>query len=133
MQYLSCVLYFFDIGIATTPWFDHYREAFLDSVQVLEHEYVRYYMAGMAYKLVQEYHTYWLVDCFPPPVILVVSSRQARPADAFASLYRAQKEAETDKFPFWLKPHVFYYHVLVHDVQEGSRKQWVWWRVLWKG
>lgn len=57
--------------------------------------------------------------------ILVVSSQQPRPIEVFQNLYKTQKEAEKQRtYPYWLpSPHLYYYHILVHDVVEGNRKQ----------
>lgn len=53
-------------------------------------------------------------------VLLVVSSTEPNVMEAFASLYTKQKEAEQTKNSKWLTPHMFYYHVLLHDVVQGS-------------
>ena len=57
--------------------------------------------------------------------------------EAFAELYSTQKESEQTRSSNWLTPHMFYYHILLHDTvnrqtagyvrcrgQEGS---------LWRG
>ena len=57
----------------------------------------------------------------PPPVLLVVSGSEADVMEAFAALYSMQKEAEQAKNSCkWLTPHLFYYHVLLHDVVGGN-------------
>ena len=33
--------------LATTPWFDHFCESYHDNVQVMEHEYIKHYVAGI--------------------------------------------------------------------------------------
>lgn len=57
---------------------------------------------------------------FVGSVLLVVSSTEPDVMDAFASLYTKQKEAEQSKNTKWLTPHMFYYHVLLHDVLQGN-------------
>ena len=38
--------------------------------------------------------------------------------DAFAGLYTRQKESEQTQTANWLTPHMFYYHVLLHDLSQ---------------
>lgn len=67
---------------------------------------------------------------FPPPltltspplplVLLVVSSTAKDPVEDFAQLDTKQKQSETSKYPKWLSPHIYYYHVLLHDVMDGA-------------
>ena len=40
--------------------------------------------------------------------------------EAFAGLYTKQKESEQAKNSQWLTPHMFYYHILLHNVVEGD-------------
>ena len=40
--------------------------------------------------------------------------------EEFAQLYTKQKQSEQGKHPKWLAPHIFYYHVLLHDVMDGA-------------
>ena len=53
LLYVTCTVHitraiFLHIPLsATTPWFDHYCETYIDNVAVMEHEYVRHYVAGM--------------------------------------------------------------------------------------
>lgn len=54
------------------------------------------------------------------PVMLVVSTRHPRPVEGFQDLYKLQKEAEKAQYPKWLTPNLYYYHVLLHDANEGS-------------
>ena len=61
----------------------------------------------------------------PPPththtVILVVSSTCKDPLEEFSQLYAKQKQSEQSKYPKWLLPHIYYYHVLLHDVMDGA-------------
>jgi hypothetical protein len=85
---------------ARTPWFDHYRECYHDNVKIMEHEYFRHYMA----------------------VVLVSTSKQSNVIEAFQNLYQLQKTAEQQSsYPYWLpSPHLYYYHVLLHDVSDGN-------------
>lgn len=58
-------------------------------------------------------------------VVLVVSSRLHNPLEGIQKLYKTQKESEqNNKQPYWIpSPHIFYYHVLIHDVLDGKHKQ----------
>lgn len=60
-------------------------------------------------------------------VVLVVSSRLHHPVESIQKLYKLQKESEQQpNSPYWIpSPHIFYYHVLIHDVLDGSHKQYV--------
>jgi hypothetical protein len=53
-------------------------------------------------------------------VIMVVSSTSQDPLEDFAQLYGKQKKSEQSKYPKWLIPHIYYYHVLLHDVVDGA-------------
>ena len=57
-------------------------------------------------------------------VVLVVSTRTSKPIEAFQNLYHKQKDCEKESYPFWLSPpHIYYYHVLLHDICEGDNQQ----------
>ena len=47
MYITTCAIFLHIPLSATTPWFDHYCETYIDNVTVMEHEYVRHYVAGM--------------------------------------------------------------------------------------
>ena len=49
------------------------------------------------------------------PVVLVVSSSCSDPLESFSKLFTKQKQSEQGKHPKWITPHVYYYHVLLHD------------------
>lgn len=53
-------------------------------------------------------------------MVLIVSSTSKDPMEEFAQLYTKQKQSEQGKHPKWLAPHIFYYHVLLHDVMDGA-------------
>lgn len=84
--------------LTSTPWFDQYRITFLENLKHSDHECIRHYVS----------------------VLLVVSSDHPTPLEAFSQLYTRQKESEQAKYPKWLTPHLFYYHLLLHDVVEGN-------------
>lgn len=48
-------------------------------------------------------------------VIFVVASTSQEPLEEFSQLYIKQKHSEQSKYPKWLSPHLYYYHVLLHD------------------
>ena len=58
--------------------------------------------------------------CMLVLVLLVVSSSEPEVMEAFANLYTKQKESEQSRNSNWLTPHMFYSHVLLHDVVEGD-------------
>ncbi|CAI8014074.1 Trafficking protein particle complex subunit 8 [Geodia barretti] len=78
---------------ATTPWYDGYRNIFLGKLRPEDREPIRHYVS----------------------VLLVVSSQEADVMEAFAELYSTQKESEQTRSSNWLTPHMFYYHILLHD------------------
>jgi hypothetical protein len=84
---------------ASTPWYDGYRNTFLEKLRPEDREPIRHYVS----------------------VLLVVSSSEADVMEAFAGLYIKQKESEQSRTSNWLTPHMFYYHVLLHDTREGER------------
>ena len=55
--------------------------------------------------------------------LLVVSSSNEDPAAAFTELYQQQKRMESLPYPKWLTPHVYCWHILLHDVVAGNAKR----------
>ncbi|XP_054646077.1 trafficking protein particle complex subunit 8 isoform X2 [Dunckerocampus dactyliophorus] len=86
---------------ATTPWFEAYRENFLQSMPASDHEFLNHYLA----------------------CLLVVSSNEAVPVEQFLKLsqeqHRIQHSGEYTK-PKWFIPNTLKYYVLLHDVSEGD-------------
>jgi len=60
-------------------------------------------------------------------VVFVVSSTSLDPVEDFSQLYVKQKESAKSKYPKWLLPHLYYYHVLLHDAGGSTveYKKWV--------
>lgn len=89
----------------------------------MEHEYIKHYVAGAIKNILFYFNCYIIIIIII--AILVVSSRQTRPIEVFQNLYKNQKEAEKQQtYPYWLpSPHLYYYHILVHDVIDGNWKQ----------
>ncbi|XP_039983862.1 trafficking protein particle complex subunit 8 isoform X2 [Xiphias gladius] len=89
---------------ATTPWFEAYRENFLQSMPASDHEFLNHYLA----------------------CLLVVSSTEAVPVEQFLKLsqeqHRIQHSGEYTK-PKWFIPNTLKYYVLLHDMSEGDEQR----------
>ncbi|XP_061094723.1 trafficking protein particle complex subunit 8 isoform X1 [Conger conger] len=89
---------------ATTPWFEAYRENFLQSMPASEHEFLNHYLACM----------------------LVVSSGEASPVEQFLKLSQEQHRIQHSgehSFPKWFIPNTLKYYVLLHDIAEGDESR----------
>uniref|UniRef100_A0A3Q1HHI0 Trafficking protein particle complex 8 n=1 Tax=Anabas testudineus TaxID=64144 RepID=A0A3Q1HHI0_ANATE len=89
---------------ATTPWFEAYRENFLQSMPASDHEFLNHYLA----------------------CLLVVSSTEAVPVEQFLKLsqeqHRIQHSGEYSS-PKWFIPNTLKYYVLLHDINEGEEQR----------
>ncbi|KAM9849168.1 trafficking protein particle complex subunit 8 isoform 2-T2 [Aulostomus maculatus] len=89
---------------ATTPWFEAYRENFLQSMPASDHEFLNHYLA----------------------CLLVVSSTEAVPVEQFLKLsqeqHRIQHSGEYTN-PKWFIPNTLKYYVLLHDMSEGEEQR----------
>ncbi|XP_070816487.1 trafficking protein particle complex subunit 8 [Chaetodon trifascialis] len=89
---------------ATTPWFETYRENFLQSMPASDHEFLNHYLA----------------------CLLVVSSTETVPVEQFLKLsqeqHRIQHSGEYTN-PKWFIPNTLKYYVLLHDMSEGDEKR----------
>ncbi|XP_071092381.1 trafficking protein particle complex subunit 8-like isoform X2 [Haliotis cracherodii] len=86
---------------ASTPWFEAYRECFLDVIALSDHEYLSH-----------------CVGC-----IFVASSGQSDPIATFTSLTNQQLQQQQqfpNKVPRWFCPGILTYYVLLHDVSDGE-------------
>ncbi|NXS34376.1 TPPC8 protein, partial [Pomatostomus ruficeps] len=95
----------YDLNIsATTPWFESYRECFLQSMPASDHEFLNHYVACM----------------------LVVSSSEPDPVEQFLKLsqeqHRIQHSSEYS-YPKWFIPNTLKYYVLLHDVSTGEEQR----------
>uniref|UniRef100_A0A7N6B0E5 Trafficking protein particle complex 8 n=1 Tax=Anabas testudineus TaxID=64144 RepID=A0A7N6B0E5_ANATE len=90
--------------LATTPWFEAYRENFLQSMPASDHEFLNHYLA----------------------CLLVVSSTEAVPVEQFLKLsqeqHRIQHSGEYSS-PKWFIPNTLKYYVLLHDINEGEEQR----------
>uniref|UniRef100_A0A667WZ23 Trafficking protein particle complex subunit 8 n=1 Tax=Myripristis murdjan TaxID=586833 RepID=A0A667WZ23_9TELE len=88
----------------TTPWFEAYRENFLQSMPASDHEFLNHYLA----------------------CLLVVSSSEAVPVEQFLKLsqeqHRIQHSGEYTN-PKWFIPNTLKYYVLLHDMSEGDEQR----------
>uniref|UniRef100_A0A669CG76 Trafficking protein particle complex subunit 8 n=1 Tax=Oreochromis niloticus TaxID=8128 RepID=A0A669CG76_ORENI len=88
----------------TTPWFEAYRENFLQSMPASDHEFLNHYLA----------------------CLLVVSSTEAVPVEQFLKLsqeqHRIQHSGEYTN-PKWFIPNTLKYYVLLHDMCEGDEQR----------
>lgn len=89
---------------ATTPWFETYRENFLQSMPASDHEFLNHYLA----------------------CLLVVSSTETVPVEQFLKLsqeqHRIQHSGEYTN-PKWFIPNTLKYYVLLHDMSEGDEQR----------
>ncbi|XP_063155300.1 trafficking protein particle complex subunit 8 isoform X2 [Candoia aspera] len=89
---------------ATTPWFEAYRESFLQSMPASDHEFLNHYVACM----------------------LVVSSSESEPGEQFLKLSQEQHRIQHSNeysYPKWFIPNTLKYYVLLHDVSIGEEQR----------
>ncbi|XP_067368417.1 trafficking protein particle complex subunit 8 isoform X2 [Channa argus] len=89
---------------ATTPWFEVYRETFLQSMPASDHEFLNHYLA----------------------CLLVVSSTEAVPVEQFLKLSQEQHRIQHSgeyTIPKWFIPNTLKYYVLLHDMSEGDEQR----------
>uniref|UniRef100_A0A4X1VKN5 Trafficking protein particle complex subunit 8 n=1 Tax=Sus scrofa TaxID=9823 RepID=A0A4X1VKN5_PIG len=89
---------------ATTPWFESYRETFLQSMPASDHEFLNHYLACM----------------------LVASSSEAEPVEQFSKLSQEQHRIQHSNdysYPKWFIPNTLKYYVLLHDVSAGDEQR----------
>uniref|UniRef100_A0A8C6QZ68 Trafficking protein particle complex 8 n=2 Tax=Nannospalax galili TaxID=1026970 RepID=A0A8C6QZ68_NANGA len=95
----------YDLNIsATTPWFESYRETFLQSMPASDHEFLNHYLACM----------------------LVSSSGEAEPMEQFSKLSQEQHRIQHNSdfsYPKWFIPNTLKYYVLLHDVTAGDEQR----------
>ncbi|XP_037661646.1 trafficking protein particle complex subunit 8 isoform X2 [Choloepus didactylus] len=95
----------YDLNIsATTPWFESYRETFLQSMPASDHEFLNHYLACM----------------------LVASSSEAEPVEQFSKLSQEQHRIQHNNeysYPKWFIPNTLKYYVLLHDVSAGDEQR----------
>lgn len=85
----------------TTPWFEAYREAFLQTMPSSDHEFLNHYLA----------------------CLLVVSSSETVPFEQFLKLSQEQHQIQHSgeySAPKWFIPNTLKYYVLLHDVSQGD-------------
>ncbi|MFT7809625.1 trafficking protein particle complex subunit 8 isoform X3 [Arapaima gigas] len=95
----------YDLNIsATTPWFEAYRETFLQSMPASDHEFLNHYLACM----------------------LVATSHETTPVEQFQKLSQEQHRIQHGSectYPKWFIPNTLKYYVLLHDVSEGEEQR----------
>ncbi|XP_057359959.1 trafficking protein particle complex subunit 8 isoform X2 [Manis pentadactyla] len=95
----------YDLNIsATTPWFESYRETFLQSMPASDHEFLNHYLACM----------------------LVASSCEAEPVEQFSKLSQEQHRIQHNSdysYPKWFIPNTLKYYVLLHDLSAGDEQR----------
>ncbi|CAH1780178.1 unnamed protein product [Owenia fusiformis] len=87
---------------ASTPWFEAYRECFLQMAYPSEHEFTKHYLGCM----------------------FVVSSGNTDPMAQFHQMTQEQHQQQhlsPNKLPKWFCPNVLHYYVLIHDVTEAEQ------------
>ncbi|MBZ3872090.1 Trafficking protein particle complex subunit 8 [Sciurus carolinensis] len=95
----------YDLNIsATTPWFESYRETFLQSMPASDHEFLNHYLACM----------------------LVASSNEVEPMEQFSKLSQEQHRIQHNNdysYPKWFIPNTLKYYVLLHDISAGDEQR----------
>ncbi|KPP73187.1 hypothetical protein Z043_107743, partial [Scleropages formosus] len=95
----------YDLNIsATTPWFETYRETFLQSMPASDHEFLNHCLACM----------------------LVATSHENAPVEQFQKLSQEQHRIQHGSectYPKWFIPNTLKYYVLLHDVGEGEEQR----------
>ncbi|XP_068563858.1 trafficking protein particle complex subunit 8 isoform X2 [Cebidichthys violaceus] len=89
---------------ATTPWFEAYRENFLQSMAASDHEFLNHYLA----------------------CLLVVSSTETVPVEQFLKLSQEQHRIQHSgdyTNPKWFIPNTLKYYVLLHDMSDGGEQR----------
>ncbi|XP_060558094.1 trafficking protein particle complex subunit 8-like isoform X2 [Ruditapes philippinarum] len=86
---------------SSTPWFEAYRECFLQTLPPSDHEFLKHCLA----------------------CIFVVSSNHTDPLAMLQTLSSSQQQQQSqfpNKLPHWFCPNILKYYVLVHDVVEAE-------------
>ncbi|XP_018603460.2 trafficking protein particle complex subunit 8 isoform X3 [Scleropages formosus] len=95
----------YDLNIsATTPWFETYRETFLQSMPASDHEFLNHCLACM----------------------LVATSHENAPVEQFQKLSQEQHRIQHGSectYPKWFIPNTLKYYVLLHDMGEGEEQR----------
>lgn len=85
----------------TAPWFEAWRETFLQVQYPSDHEYTKHFLA----------------------CLLVVSSADANPVESMIQLAQTLNQLQVlapTKLPKWFNGNVLRYYVMVHDNIEGN-------------
>lgn len=88
----------------STPWFEAWRDMFLQVQFPSDHEFTKHYLA----------------------CILVVSSADANPVEAMNHLDQSLNQLQNvapNKLPKWFSSHILRYYVLLHDNIEGDNNK----------
>ncbi|XP_045191789.2 trafficking protein particle complex subunit 8-like isoform X2 [Mercenaria mercenaria] len=92
----------YDLQLSSaTPWFEAYRECFLQTLPPSDHEFLKHCLA----------------------CIFVVSSNHTDPLAMLQTLSSSQQQQQSqfpNKLPHWFCPNILKYYVLVHDVVEAE-------------
>ena len=96
----------YDLEICrTTPWYDAFREAFLQVQWPVDTEFLRHFLA----------------------CVFVVSSFVDDPMAVFDKLTNEQLEMQTllppKPYPKWFSSNTYKYYVLLHDVSDGNQQK----------
>ncbi|XP_052816266.1 trafficking protein particle complex subunit 8-like isoform X2 [Mya arenaria] len=89
---------------STTPWFEAYRECFLQTLPPSEHEFLKHCLA----------------------CIFVVSSNHPEPLRMLQTLSSSQQQQQSqfpNKLPQWFSPNILKYYVIVHDMVEAEAQK----------
>lgn len=87
----------------TAPWFEAWRETFLQVQYPSDHEYTKHFLA----------------------CLLVVSSAESNPVESIIQLAQTLNQMQVvapTKLPKWFNGNVLRYYVLVHDNVDGNNE-----------
>ncbi|XP_028410002.1 trafficking protein particle complex subunit 8-like [Dendronephthya gigantea] len=84
---------------ASTPWFEAFRDCFIQMVKPSDHEFIRHFLG----------------------CLFVVSSNNTDPLNAFQSLSSAldNQQPSDSIHSKWFSTHIFKYYLMIHDVTDG--------------
>ncbi|KAK0133255.1 Trafficking protein particle complex subunit 8 [Merluccius polli] len=128
---VSCTLPFSHgaVAAATTPWFEAYRESFLQSMPASDHEFLNHYLACilMVTMISRPYPNVMARNRSSSQSLLVVSSSEAVPVEQFLKLSQEQHRIQHSgdyTTPRWFIPNTLKYYVLLHDSSQGDEQRY---------
>lgn len=99
-EFLPIGNYNLEIPISS-PWFEEWRETFLQVQYPSDHEYTKHFLA----------------------CLLVVSSNDTNPAESMIQLAQNLNQMYSStpgKLPKWFSSNILKYYIIIHDVIDGN-------------